>query len=182
MYSRQVAEAIKYLHGMKIVHSDVKLENVMVDPETEKCYLIDFGLSYAFKPSVFRVVFSGSSCYRSIEMLEETPFIGPEADIWALGVMYYCMVFGDYPFQGYSDAEVLKSIQRYRSVGKMTFPGEGSVDYMAKTLIEGMLRINRRLRFTIEQVCQHPWLRICQDVESSTSSPRPVRLKNSHSR
>jgi serine/threonine protein kinase len=45
--------------------------------------------------------------------LEERPY-GMEADIWSVGVVYYQMLYGKYPFMGMSDPDILKKIRNTR--------------------------------------------------------------------
>jgi serine/threonine protein kinase len=47
------------------------------------------------------------------EVLEERPY-GFEADIWSLGVVYYQMLYGKYPFVGVRHTEILKKIKTSR--------------------------------------------------------------------
>lgn len=46
---RQLVEGVAYLHNQKIVHRDLKLENVLID-ESKIIKIIDFGFSTSVKP------------------------------------------------------------------------------------------------------------------------------------
>lgn len=97
-FARQIVSALDYCHCRGIVHSDVKLENIVLDGD--HLYLIDFGFATTQELGGMIRVTNGTPMYASPELFREDPFDGFKSDIWALGVTLYVLYFGEYPFCG----------------------------------------------------------------------------------
>ena len=90
----QILRGVEVIHQNKIVHRDLKLENIFVK-KTEKqgliCKIGDFGLAR------FLDMNANSNCgtqnYMAPEILRSIPY-GQEVDIWSLGVLLFYMLFG----------------------------------------------------------------------------------------
>ena len=99
---RQVASALDYAHGQKVIHRDVKPGNVMIDSEG-RAKVLDFGLAAQIRTSLSRTSrvvrgTSGTGPYMSPEQWEAQPQ-DARADQYALGVMAYEMLAGHLPFE-----------------------------------------------------------------------------------
>lgn len=161
----QVARAIHHLHtNAKVVHRDIKDENVILDGEGN-IKLIDFGSAAYIKSGPFDV-FVGTigmvlllvipilcayqtnlafTDYAAPEVLAGKPYGGKEQDVWALGILLYTIVYKENPF--YSIDEIMDRDLRVPYV-----ISEESID-----LIRHMLDRDVSQRYDIEQVIQHPW-------------------------
>lgn len=109
-FFRQVLQGIEYCHSNLVIHRgkrvfqtsyciDLKPENLLLDAH-KNIKINDFGLSNIMEPGRFLHTFCGSPLYSSPEIILETNYIGPEVDIWALGVILYAMVTGYLPWDG----------------------------------------------------------------------------------
>jgi serine/threonine protein kinase len=78
---------------------DLKPENLLLDGN-KNLKINDFGLSNMMRPGDLLRTFCGSPLYSSPEIILETNYIGPEVDVWALGVILYAMVCGYLPWDG----------------------------------------------------------------------------------
>ena len=88
------------MHAMNIAHRDLKLENVIVD-DNLKPKLIDFGFSSKCGEKLKN--FCGTPPYMSPEIAARVPYYGEPADMWALGILLYMMLFGKFPFRATSE-------------------------------------------------------------------------------
>lgn len=86
----QIIEAVKFLHTNKIVHRDIKLDNIFLDSENN-VKLGDFGCaSYGIKFSDFN---KGTYSYMSPQIKENKEYT-LKCDVWSLGITSYCLLSG----------------------------------------------------------------------------------------
>ncbi|KAL1600528.1 serine/threonine protein kinase [Paraconiothyrium brasiliense] len=143
----QVAEAVHHLHTKaKVVHRDIKDENVILDGEGN-IKLIDFGSAAYIKSGPFDV-FVGTIDYAAPEVLAGKAYRGKEQDVWALGILLYTIVYKENPF--YSIDEIMDHDLRVPYV-----MSEENLD-----LIRLMLDRDVERRITISQVLEHPWCQV----------------------
>lgn len=97
---------------------------------------------------------AGTPYYISPEVLDGN--YDESCDIWSAGVILYIMLSGYPPFNGNSDADIMKAVRK----GLYDFKGPEwkSVSNNAKELIKCML-IQPKNRLTADKVLEHPWLR-----------------------
>lgn len=93
---KQIALAVRHLHDHKIVHRDIKDENVVLD-QNGGVRLIDFGSAAYLKGRRYDT-FVGTLDYAAPEILAGQTYEGPAQDIWALGILLYTLVYRENPF------------------------------------------------------------------------------------
>lgn len=106
LMERVVAEcvcAVAYLHSELVVHRDIKLENVLLNAESDResvvCTLTDFGLSKKLEAAgQLLTTKCGLQDYVSPELLMGLEYDGCLLDAWALGVLTYAIVENRLPF------------------------------------------------------------------------------------
>lgn len=96
---RQVLCALDYLHKEGISHRDIKLENVLLDKDMN-VKLIDFGFSTQLSPRKKTKMFCGTPSYMAPEIVSRVEYTGQSADIWASGILLFCLLNGYFPFKG----------------------------------------------------------------------------------
>lgn len=106
---RQVALALDYAWQRRIIHRDVKPQNVMVTPE-QSAKLCDLGLSKDVSKDISLTMTGSINCsppYASPEQAQGKKNLDCRTDTYSLGVMFYQMVTGELPFQADSPGEYL---------------------------------------------------------------------------
>lgn len=111
-YTRQIALALKEAHQNKIVHRDIKPQNLMIG-KNNMIKVADFGIAKAVTSSTITAVgtIMGSVHYFSPEQARGG-YIDARSDIYSLGIVMYEMVTGKLPFDGDSPVNIaLKHLQ-----------------------------------------------------------------------
>lgn len=103
----QVGRGIEAAHNAKIVHRDIKPQNIMISNEG-KVKVMDFGIARAATSNTIHSDVMGSVHYSSPEQARNG-FVDCKSDIYSLGIVMYEMVTGRVPFDG--DTTVAIAIQ-----------------------------------------------------------------------
>lgn len=171
-FFREVVAAIDYCHSLRVIHRDIKAENLLLD--RHMCVkLIDFGLSNQWTPGGFLKTFCGSPTYTAPELIKRQQYEGPEIDIWALGVLLYVLVCGSLPFDGNSFQELFTKIIR----GEYVVPDFVSSE--CRDLIGRMLVVDPKQRASLDQIREHAWVRIDGEIIPK-SNPDTFQTPLSH--
>ena len=109
---QQICSTINYLHSIHICHRDIKLDNIMINPDTLEIKLIDFGFATNFNEDDRLKGKIGTPYYVAPEVLKGT--YGQECDMWSLGIMTYYMLVGDPPFNAESNSELFDIIIKHK--------------------------------------------------------------------
>ena len=85
LYCFQIARALNYIHNKKICHRDIKPQNILLDPQTNRIYICDFGSAKLLKRDESNVSYICSRFYRAPELLLGNEYYTTSLDIWSFG-------------------------------------------------------------------------------------------------
>jgi len=152
----QLVRCIAYLHSKKIVHLDLKPENIAFkssNPDDMTIKLLDFGLA---KQRSFRKVtgFRGTREYMSPEIALRLGYT-EAADMWAIGTMIFEMTFAKVPFPEKENHNKQKCNQKLKNLF-----GHVDADLSSehtRDLITQLLKYDPGERLTANEALLHPF-------------------------
>ena len=176
---RQIIDAVVYLHQRKIIHRDLKLENLLINYESEEdknnlnllkaeVKIIDFGFATRLNGSNLRYSILGSPINMDPILLTKlnnkniSYLIGydEKADIWSLGTVCYEMATGEMVFKVQDINQLLQRVE----LGIYHIPTNLSQEIVS--FLEGMLQYLGKDRLSAIELSSHPFL--TRDVSEFT--------------
>ncbi len=167
---RNLAMSVKFIHDLGVLHLDIKPQNYAMDSKG-KVILIDMGLAARLETieryleyitPTFRTPFSPdeSAHYKEWRKLQtNTPesesYYAKCDDIWSLGKVFQCLVFHRnlLIFHDATPAEFAAVAH------KIPYPLETAPMKELSSLLEGMLAPDPAVRFTMDQILAHPYIK-----------------------
>lgn len=156
---RQIVEGVSYCHARAVTHRDLKLENILLD-EDSNVKLIDFGFATCSSADQKSRVFCGTPSYMAPEIIARKDYVGPPVDVWALGVLLFAMLAGSFPFRGINDKDL------YSKISKGAFVTPSWVSEQAKSVICSMIVRDPSKRPTCGEILEQEWVNM-RDSENS---------------
>eukprot|EP00900_Chrysochromulina_parva_P017743 jgi/Chrpa1/25970/Chrysochromulina_OHIO_Genome00026674-RA len=95
-----IARGMEAVHAHKIIHLDLKPENVLIGP-LDVPWIIDFGLSTSANMTSMShstVGGRGTLPFKAPELFVHPPHVGPEADVYAFSILAWIVVCGEQPY------------------------------------------------------------------------------------
>ena len=182
---RQIIDAFKFMHERKIIHRDVKLDNILLNYENEKdkenfdlmkaqVKIIDFGFACKVAKTGLQYTALGSPINMDPLILKKinsnnkkTRQLGytQKADIWSLGTICYEMLIGKSAF----DAEDMEDLVNKIEDGSYSVPTNMSHEVIS--FLNGMLQYDPSIRLSAEQLSRHAFL------TKNVKDFKPINLK-----
>ena len=167
---KQIIEALYYLHNRKIIHRDIKLDNIMVNFDSDydkellnmmkaKIKIIDFGFATHLEKKNLTFSAVGSPINMDPIILNKFskrkgPNLGydTKADIWSAGTVCYELLIGKAVF----DATTMNDLIDKVETGNYSVPKTLSKEVIS--FLNGMLLYDTNIRLSAEQLLKHPFL------------------------
>lgn len=145
-----VCDGLRAVHQRFIAHSDLKPGNIMIDSQTGRALLMDFGVAYhlrSIEVEDHRV--DNASRYRAPELWISPPMRALANDVFSLGVIVYEMLSGERPFDAPSaqTLELLINKTQYEPLRAR----QSNCPKWVDALVDGMLQRSEG-RLTLQQV------------------------------
>jgi serine/threonine protein kinase len=150
-FVQQMAEVLKYLHGLDLIHNDIKPDNILID-DNHEITLIDFG--YATRKMFESSNICGSPLYMSFTKLQGYSFDNGE-DWYGLGTILYEIISGTHPF---GDPKTLLALKK-----AMNAPVAPLLDADANDFVSMLRHFDPSKRWcyanrNLEEMWNHPYL------------------------
>ncbi|GFY45560.1 hypothetical protein TNIN_266871 [Trichonephila inaurata madagascariensis] len=145
-----VVSVVSDLHRQNIVHRDLKLGNIVLDKKTRKITIANFCLGkHLLNENDLLKDQRGSPAYISPDVLNGQPYLGKPSDMWALGVVLFTMLYGQFPFYDSVPQELFRKIK----AAEYTIPStDGRVSENSNEIIKKLLVLSPTKRMTADQV------------------------------
>ncbi|XP_042724068.1 serine/threonine-protein kinase Nek5-like isoform X3 [Lagopus leucura] len=149
----QISLGLKHIHDRKILHRDIKSQNIFLSSNGKVAKLGDFGIARQLNDTTeFACTCVGTPYYLSPEICENRPY-NNKTDIWSLGCVLYELCALKHPFEGNSLHQlVLKICRGY------FHPVSPRYSYDLRMLISQLFKISPRDRPSITSILRKPFL------------------------
>ncbi|MBP7551354.1 MAG: serine/threonine protein kinase [Gemmatimonadaceae bacterium] len=109
---REVGDALAYAHSQNTVHRDIKPDNILIDGQTGRTMVTDFGIARAVSEGAEQKLTGtgiaiGTPAFMSPEQSAGDRDIDGRTDLYSLGIVAYQMLCGDLPFNATSTPALL---------------------------------------------------------------------------
>uniref|UniRef100_A0A182SNY6 non-specific serine/threonine protein kinase n=1 Tax=Anopheles maculatus TaxID=74869 RepID=A0A182SNY6_9DIPT len=176
---KHLASAMAYMHSLSIVHRDIKPENLLVELDNDGNVVLlklgDFGLACEVTEPLLSIC--GTPTYVAPEILMESGY-GVKIDVWAAGIILYILLCGFPPFVSPDNQQE----QLFDAIlnGFFDFPAPywNNIGDSVRDLIINMLQSDPELRFSSEDILDHPWL--TSDIVDDTRDSNGYRIFSNH--
>ena len=133
----RVAAALEPVHRGGLVHGGIEPNSVLVDDERELTGLLDFGLVPALEAGADKVralQLMVSPAYAAPELIRGQP-ISPAADVYALGILLWELIFGSVPYRGATLRVLDSHLNRALPEIELPFDAPASFEWILRRML-----------------------------------------------
>ena len=165
---KQLNKAFQIMRENKIIHRDLKLENILIkyidkNNNNYKLKLADYGSSKRIDSFSSKRIdsfsknyldsFIGTLVYMSPEILKREKY-NYKCDLWSIGIIIYNLLFGKTPFFGETETALINNIDNFNNI-LLTSSGNEELDNLLKNLLEK----EHAKRLGWEEYFKHPFFK-----------------------
>jgi serine/threonine protein kinase len=143
----QIVKGISYCQSKNICHRDIKLENVLLI-NNDIVKIIDFGFAVKTNKETYQKLFCGTPSYMAPEIVNKEKYIAQYSDLWSLGVLFFAMLYGRFPFRAKTQEELFVKI----SEANVIFPDDIDVNYKIKELLRKIFVVIPTQRISLNEI------------------------------
>jgi serine/threonine protein kinase len=148
----EVASALHYLHGLGVVHLDVKPKNLIMGAPPR---LIDLSIARSFEAAAELTIPVGTGAYMAPEQCTPSPGrVGPAADVWGLGVTLCESLVGEPAFPRGSEEEGASAEDRFPQLTHRPAPMPSRVPSELAEAVDAALAFEPQNRPTAREVAE----------------------------
>ncbi|CAD8133892.1 unnamed protein product [Paramecium pentaurelia] len=149
-----VVSAMVEMNKKGFIHRDIKPANILIDHSIPK--LADFGFAVPVHEARVqgRNFNVGTPLYMSPQALRQQGHT-EQGDVWAIGVVFYEMLFGRTPFNGQSEAALISNIMNQT----LHLPSHPQISSAAKDFIKQCLTVDDARRMRVRDMANHQLIR-----------------------
>ena len=164
-FVKQILEGLSYIHRCKIVHMDIKPDNILIDGLLVT-KIIDFSVSCPYSKfnseDLVKFPFVGTPKFMAPEVVNRTHMRIKEAekiDIYSLGVTIYYLFYGKYPYKLYEvKSDNYDGIAKNLKNEKLEFSKDKKCSELLEDFLKKTLEKDHTKRLNIKQALNHPWI------------------------
>ena len=159
-----IMEALLYINKKKIIHMDIKQQNILID-DFLNVKVTDYSVSVYFgdKKKDIDLPMVGTCYYMSPEVIGQKTILISEAskiDIYSFGVLLYLLAFNDYPYELEKiDCNNYSLINKNIQEKDLVFPENTGHSEMFKNFVRKCLEKDIKNRYNIYQAMNDPWIK-----------------------
>ena len=180
---RQILLALAHCHRRRIVHCDLKPQNVLID-ENGVVRVADWGFSQIIRGYSLLSRQCGTVEYAAPELFNSSSF-DEKADIWSLGVVAHLLISKKFPFEICNTSSTASHIgnayiKGVISVVKASEPDFSHISSASSKCIDfvhALLQRDHHRRPSAEQCLAHPWIQL-HCIKTPISKSPPVVLSS----
>ena len=184
----QLNNTFKIMYKNKIIHRDIKLDNILVKYKDNKnkdsninfiVKLTDYGIAKQLKNTI-NTALMGTPETMAPEILEGEENYDNKCDLWSIGIIIYQLFFKEYPYKGKSQVAIYRQIE---NLGKKAL--KKTKNEKLDKLINSLLVKEPSKRIDYEEYFNHPFFKrvlnyIECEIEIEEEENKDIRIINSY--